>query len=225
MTHAEYTALEAYMLSCMSDSAHDAQHVYRVLGAALEIARHEGGADMDILIAACLLHDIAREAQFADPGIDHALEGGCRAYAFLMGRGWREVRARAVQACIVTHRYRKSRPPEGLEAKILFDADKLDVCGAIGIARTLIYEGTAGEPMYKLDAAGRIIDTPDDADVTSFFQEFSYKLTAVYDSFYTERAGEMAAGRRAAAFAFRDALRREVEAGQAGLGLLKGSVD
>lgn len=35
--------------------------------------------------------------------------------------------------------YRKSNPPQSIEAKILFDADKLDAAGAMGIARTLIY--------------------------------------------------------------------------------------
>lgn len=43
--------------------------------------------------------------------------------------------------CIKTHRYRTNNPPESLEAKILFDADKLDAAGAIGIARTLLYKG------------------------------------------------------------------------------------
>lgn len=31
MTRETYTLLENYMLSCMDDSAHDCEHVYRVL--------------------------------------------------------------------------------------------------------------------------------------------------------------------------------------------------
>ena len=49
---------EAYMLSCMNDSAHDKEHIYRVLYTALDIAAYEQDVDYEILITACLLHDI-----------------------------------------------------------------------------------------------------------------------------------------------------------------------
>ena len=39
MNRQEYLRIEEYMLSCMDDSAHDAQHIYRVLNNALVIAR------------------------------------------------------------------------------------------------------------------------------------------------------------------------------------------
>ena len=217
MTIAEHRAIEAHMLNMMDDSAHDAQHVYRVLGNALDIARYEGGADGDILTAACLLHDIARGLQFADPAVDHALRGGQMAETFLLGRGWEAARAAHVRACIETHRYRTSRPPESLEARILFDADKLDVTGAMGIARSLMYEGITGEPLYRLDASGRVDLTPDDADVTSFFQEYAFKLERLYDGFYTQRARTLAEPRRAAAKAFRDALLDEINTALHGL--------
>ena len=66
-----YETLEQYMLSCMEDSAHDAQHIYRVLYNALLIAKEEKHVDHDVLIAACLLHDIGRKEQFADPALCH----------------------------------------------------------------------------------------------------------------------------------------------------------
>ena len=37
----DYRLIEAYMLSCMRDSAHDREHIYRVLYAALDIASFE----------------------------------------------------------------------------------------------------------------------------------------------------------------------------------------
>ena len=70
-----FTAVETYMRSCMSDSAHDTEHVYRVLNYAIDIAKHDGGANTELLAVACLLHDIGREEQFADPSIDHAVCG------------------------------------------------------------------------------------------------------------------------------------------------------
>ena len=52
----EYELIERYMLDCMSDSAHDKDHIYRVLYIALDIAEYEKDVDHNVLIAACLLH-------------------------------------------------------------------------------------------------------------------------------------------------------------------------
>jgi len=40
--------------------------------------------------------------------------------------GFSEDFAAHVRACIRTHRFRRNDPPASIEAKILFDADKLD---------------------------------------------------------------------------------------------------
>lgn len=58
-----YSKIEKYMLSCMNDGAHDRQHIYRVLYAALDLT-NEYTVDKDVLIAAALLHDIGRDAQY-----------------------------------------------------------------------------------------------------------------------------------------------------------------
>ena len=87
MTVKDYEKTEAYMLSCMNDSAHDKEHVYRVLYYALEIAKPEPDVDYEILITSCLLHDIGRKEQFENPGLCHARVGGDKAYAFLVGAG------------------------------------------------------------------------------------------------------------------------------------------
>lgn len=109
MDSVTFADIEKYMCSCMSDAAHDKQHVYRVLYNAVEIAKTERGVNYDVLIAACLLHDIGRKEQFEDSSKDHAEVGA-----------------------------QKARAPQSVEAKILFDADKLDVTGAMGIARLCI---------------------------------------------------------------------------------------
>ena len=66
MTRAQYDLIEGKMLACTEDSAHDREHIYRVLHLALELAATEPGCDREVLAAACLLHDIGRPAQFAD---------------------------------------------------------------------------------------------------------------------------------------------------------------
>ena len=211
MTSDEYKAIESYMLSEMQDSAHDEHHVYRVLNSALEIADHCEQVDFDILIAACLLHDIGRERQFADlENSCHAEIGSEMAYGFLISLNWTQEKALHVKECISTHRFRKNKKPQSIEAKILFDADKLDASGAIGIARTLIYEGQVGEPLYIMDEEGKIIVDNGGAEISSFFQEYNYKLKNVYNKFYTKRANEIASERQKTAENFYNGLYSEI---------------
>ena len=212
MTKEIYNAIEGYMLGIMDDSAHDCQHVYRVLYNALEIAKAEPVANYDILIAACLLHDIGRKDQIADPSLCHAEVGSQKAYRFLLELGMGEDFARQVRHCILTHRFRKNLPPETPEARILFDADKLDVTGAIGIARTLLYKGTVTEPLYRLLPDGTISDGTHDIG-HSFFREYKFKLEKLYDRFYTAKGAELARERQSIAAAFYENLYREVNTG------------
>ena len=198
------------MNQCMTDSAHDREHVRRVLYLALDIASHEENADRDILTAACLLHDIGREAQYKDPKVCHALAGAEMAYVFCKKQGFSEAAARHIKACIATHRFRSDNPPESVEAKILFDADKLDVTGTLGIARTLFYKGHVGQPLYNTDERGGVLDGANDPR-PSFLQEYHFKLKDIYDKFYTRRAQEIAGERRQAAVAFYESMMGELE--------------
>lgn len=210
MDKSTYSLIETYMISCMEDSAHDKEHIYRVLYNALRIAKTEREVDYDVLICACLLHDIGRKEQFENPNVCHAVVGSEKAYSFLVSNGFDMEYAEKVKHCIKTHRYRKNNLPESLEAKILFDADKLDATGAMGIARTLIYKGTVSEPIYTLLPDGSVSSGENDS-TPSFFQEYKYKLEKVYSNFYTEEAKEIAKERRDSAVAFYNSLYEEVK--------------
>lgn len=195
------------MSACLSDSAHDKEHVYRVLCSALAIAESEKNVDRDILIAACLLHDISRPEQQRDPAVCHALRGGDRACAFLREQGFSEEFAQAVRHCIQTHRFRNDLQPQTIEAKILFDADKLDATGAIGTARTLLYQGNHNWPLYTREEDGSL------NTYHSYLREYTFKLSKLYDTFYTAAGWEMAQKRQPAAQEFYNALLQEVEEG------------
>lgn len=209
MNQDTFSMLKGYASSCMEDSAHDLEHVFRVLYNAMDIAQSEGAVDYDVLICACLLHDIGRKEQFENPALCHAEVGGNKAYQFLVDHHFSEHFATEVRACILTHRFRKDNPPQSLEAKILFDADKIDVAGAIGIARTLIYKGQVSQPLYSLLPNGQVSTGAQDTK-PSFFQEYKYKLENLYSHFYTKRGLEIACQRRAAAVAFYNSLFQEV---------------
>lgn len=210
MDKKDFIKIENYMLSQMKDSAHDRFHVYRVLYSALDIAATESGVDMDVLTTACLLHDVGRERQFTDPKLCHAKTGGEMAYEFLLSMKWDVNKSQHVRDCISSHRFRGDNRPQSIEAKILFDADKLDVTGALGIARTLFYSGQVSEPLYIVDENGDIVTTGSDADISSFIQEYNYKLKNLYDSFYTRRANEMAMEHQKAAADYYGSLYNEI---------------
>lgn len=209
MNKKTYKKLENYMLDCMKDSAHDKEHVYRVLYSALDIAEHEKDVDYDILVSACLLHDIAREEQNKNPELCHAQVGAEKAYKFLVENNFKTDFAEKVKHCISSHRFRKNNEPESLEAKILFDADKIDAAGTLGIARTLVYQGAMCEPLYSVMSDGKVSDGNDD-ETPSFFQEYKYKLEKIYSRFYTERGKEIAEERRKTAISFYENMLREV---------------
>lgn len=225
MDKSMYNIIEEYMLSCMKDGAHDSQHIYRVLYQALDIAK-DYDVDKEVLIAAALLHDIGRDAQFRDPQVDHAAVGSDMAYDFLSGLGWIEDKAQHVKACIASHRFRAESPPASIEAKILYDSDKLDATGLLGIARTIAYKGIVMQPLYNVDNDGNVLEEDDDDHQQSFFQEYNFKLKKLYNRFFTEKATMTAESRRGAAISFYNSLRNEVSSThKTGLELLKNELN
>ena len=192
---ARFTPIVDYMNSCLQGSTHDAEHVLRVLHYAADIAYYTSGEkDMDVLLTAAMLHDIGRPAQDRDGSLDHAAVGADMAYNFLRSIGWSEEKAAHVKACIFTHRFRTDHPPASLEAKILFDSDKLDVTGAMGVARSFSYCTEIGEPYYTKDAKGKIEDgsLPAELGGHSFFREYHFKLRDLAAHMHTARAKEIA---------------------------------
>ncbi len=121
-----------------NDPVHGFDHIQRVYRMAERLARAEG-ADLEIVRAAALLHD-AEGPLTGDSRIDHQLASAEFAREILAAEGWSDERIEAVQHCIRAHRFRDDREqPETIEAKVLFDADKLDAIGAIGAVRAIAY--------------------------------------------------------------------------------------
>lgn len=114
------------------------------------------------------------------------------AYGFLESMGLNECFCTHVKDCITTHRFRTNGYPVTDEAKVLYDADKLDAMGALGIARSLIYTGRLGQPLFTIDSEDQIEMDDDPKIPNSFLKEYHYKLAKIYDSFYTSEAKEIA---------------------------------
>ncbi len=125
-------------------SSHGLDHVKRVLRIALEIAKRVNDeVDEAVLRVSALLHDIARGL----PG-DHAEVSAEIAYLVLIEHGAPEEFAKKVKEAILCHSYKRvfveGKGCNSLEGAILSDADKIDACGAVGIARTFTYGGETG---------------------------------------------------------------------------------
>lgn len=205
-------------LSCL---AHDIDHVMRVYGMCMRLAKDERGIDMEVLRAAALLHDIARVEEYGDPSgmTDHALLGADKAARVLQDLGYPEDKIERIRHCIISHRFRGGNEPETREAKILFDADKLDMVGAVGIARSFIIAGQYGQrihsdtPMNEYTRAraggttgGRIRDISRHAPNI----EYDIKLKHVPSRIHTEKARELVRERSAFMDEFFERLRREI---------------
>ena len=121
-----------------NDPVHGYDHIQRVYRMAERLAIAEG-ANLEIVRAAALLHD-AEGPLTGDARKEHQLASAEFARQILKTEGWQEDQITEVQHCIRAHRFRDDREqPETIEAKVLFDADKLDAIGAIGAVRVIAY--------------------------------------------------------------------------------------
>ncbi len=206
-------------LSC---SAHDMEHVMRVYKLCMRLAENEK-VDLDVLKAAALLHDIARVKEDKDKTgkVDHAVLGAEMAERILKELNFPKEKIGKVKHCILAHRFRSEIKPKTKEAKILFDADKLDVLGAIGIARAFMIAGEYNERMYadvdieeyikeNLVGAkpdGRIKDVSKHAPNL----EFETKFKHIPKKLYTKKAKEIAKERMKFMEEFFKRLKEEIE--------------
>jgi uncharacterized protein len=191
------------------DPVHGFDHVERVLALAQNLGA-ELGADLEILQAAALLHDAAGAAPLSEGRAAHEHASAEFARAVLEQEGWPSQRIEPVLHCIRAHRYRGAEQPISLEAQVLFDADKLDVIGAFGVARTIGYAVQAGAPIFA-EPSLQFLDTGElePGEPHSAFHEYLFKLRRVRDRLHTEPARRLAAEREQLLRAFFEQLAAE----------------
>ncbi|MCL6589797.1 MAG: HD domain-containing protein [Firmicutes bacterium] len=192
--------------------SHDFSHVERVFHLALRLGRVEK-ADLKILGIAALFHDLARNEEAKSGGkVCHAIAGARYAEEILTEKGEPPELVRAVAECISTHRYRDQNPPKSLEGKCLFDADKLDSLGVVGIARAYLWLGERGGTVYVKKADWEKTDFRDNHPaVDSLQREWHIKLQHIQGKLYTKTAQKIARKRSAIMKRFLEILEQEVE--------------
>jgi uncharacterized protein len=181
-----------------SDPVHGFDHVLRVYHLAEKIALAEG-ADLEIVRAAALLHDAEGSATSGgDEGrLEHHQASAAFARQILEAEGWAEDRIAAVEHCIRSHRFRdESEQPQTLEARVLYDSDKLDVIGAIGVARTIAFDVVIGQPIYA-EPSEHFTRTgvKEPGEVHSSYHEYLFKLKKIKDRLHTPTARALAVDR------------------------------
>jgi uncharacterized protein len=189
---AEMENIHRYVRSVLGEGgSHGMDHTERVTRMCRIIGEHED-ADMDILIPAALLHDIARPLE-KEKGLSHEVEGALMAETYLATIHYNPVLVPAICAAIRTHRFRSNEKPVSPEAKILSDADKLDAMGAVGIARTFMRAAEHG------------------GDIDDAVLHFHDKLLKLQDLMYTKTGREIAIERHAFLATFLMALTHETD--------------
>jgi uncharacterized protein len=189
--------------------SHDWDHTERVYRLCLRIGRKEK-ADLRILELAALLHDIGREAEDRSNGkICHGRTGAALTQGILERHGLDRASVRAVVHCIRTHRFRKRAVPRTLEARILFDADKLDSIGAVGVGRAFLFAGEVGARLH--DKAIDVGKTKPYTREDTAYREYLVKLGRVKDRMTTREGKRIAVERHRFMAAFFDRLNKETD--------------
>lgn len=175
---------------------HDFSHTLRVCRNAERIAASEHPDHPLAVELGALLHDIARPEELASGGrTDHAALGGELVPGILRSFDCTDEALIAHVAAIVrTHRYRSGAAPETLEAKIVYDADKLDSLGAFGVARAFHFAGRVGACLHN--SAEVALASPAYSDQDSAYREYLVKLRYLPDKMLTD-TGRVLARERA----------------------------
>lgn len=177
-----------------SGAGHDYDHTLRVMKNAELLLKEMPEADREIVRFAALLHDCARPEEHASKGqVCHARKGAEIAFELLKNENLPLAFCQAVAEVIRTHRYRDGIVPETPEGKIVFDADKLDSLGAVGLGRAFLFAGSCG---------ARVHNTPEEAlqseaysQEDTAYREYLVKLRYLPDAMLTPAGRALGAER------------------------------
>jgi len=211
---------EEYLKKC--DAGHDINHTLRVYNLCLKLTQGLKGIDLEIIQLAALLHDIGGFKELRDKTgkVCHARESAKVAKKILKNFKYPKEKIDKIIHCILAHRHRTGVKPETKEAKILFDADKLDALGAIGVARAYIWIGKNNAKIYsniqlkgyirKNIVGGKLNGRIKDKSKHNPFFEFELKLKRLPKELHTLKAKKIARERLSYMTSFFDRLKKEV---------------
>lgn len=177
-----------------SGGCHDFDHTLRVIRNAMMLCKELPDADRKIVLLAALLHDVARPEEDQSQGaVDHAERGAAMVPEILAPYEMPPEQIAHVADAVRTHRYRDGLRPETLEAEIVYDADKLDSLGAVGIGRAFLFAGKTGARLHN-DARTALASAPYSLEDTAY-REYLVKLRKLPQAMLTRPGWKMAQSR------------------------------
>ncbi|MBE6404633.1 MAG: HD domain-containing protein [Lentisphaerae bacterium] len=194
---------------------HDLDHTMRVYVNACKIAEMELPAeDLEsrrIIRYAALLHDCARPEEDSGKGnVCHAALGRIKSVKILRELGCTdEAFLHAVGECVGKHRYRGKDTPETPAEKIVYDADKLDSIGAVGIARTFHFASHVGARIHNTEK--QALEGAEYGPEDTGYREYLVKLRNVPGRMLTASGKALAVQRGEFMKSFFDELNAETE--------------
>jgi uncharacterized protein len=191
----------------LRDAAHDLGHMLRVARLAQSLAQEEG-ADLEVCVAAALLHDLVYrpknhpESPLTAQMAAELVPRWCQATAGL------ETRAGVIAAAVASHSWSGGGTPATLEAAVVQDADRLEALGAIGVARVFATGASFGAGLWHPEdpwGEGRELD-----DKAWSLDHFARKLLKLAADMKTQAGQRLAERRQCAMLAYLEALRAEL---------------
>jgi uncharacterized protein len=200
---------QARKLFLKASGSHDWDHTRRVVALCEHIGRVEN-ADLKVLRMAAYLHDIGRCRQDRSSGEHcHAKEGARMAAAILKEMPLSGSEKKNIVHCVRSHRFRENHAPETLEAQALFDADKLDAIGAVGVARAYLFAGEVGARLHNPDID--VTAAPAYSENDTGYREYLVKLRHIHTRLLTAEGRRLAAERHAFMESFFERFVSEIE--------------
>ena len=171
-------------MSALDGTAHSYEHINRVVKIATFLAKKEK-ANVELVQIGALLHDIGWAA-----GNPHNETGAKLAKKILKEINYPSEKSEKIIRIILHHPLAFKDKLETLEEKIVWDADKIDLLGVVGVVRAFHW----------------LSNKPFEAVVKTCFEE----LIPIYNLLNTQTAKKIAKRRRRELMAFLSALKREL---------------
>ena len=205
--HLEYIRSIVRKKLADAPGCHDYDHTLRVCHNAELLQAELPQANIDIIRAAALLHDIARPEEIASKGTVCHAQLGAESVRNILAGTFEEDFINAVSDAVRTHRYRDNNPPATLEAEILYDADKLDSLGAVGVGRAFLFAGRENARLHN--SAEEALNSPAYSKEDTAYREYLVKLRYLPEKMLTSPGRRIAIQRAEVMHAFFEQLEKE----------------
>ena len=176
----------------LEGTAHSYAHVDRVVKIAKFLAKKEK-ADLELVNIGAILHDVGWSL-----GQPHNETGAKLAADILNSFHYPQQKTQKIARIVLFHRLSFKDKLESLEEKAVWDADKIDLLGAVGIARGFHWLGKK----------------PFDEVVKLAYETYM----PIYDMLNTTSARELAKERNKETMSFLSALKKELSVADLGIG-------